>query len=97
MQRRLVLPDDAAVKAVFGSDDCSKRTLRLRLRRAEKRGLLPPRVYISSQRFGYWADELAAKNAALPSNYAAVAGRVAGRQGGAAAHCLCGMQPALML
>ena len=77
MQRRLVLPDEQAVVAVFGSDlddpgsKKSKRTLRLRLRRAEKRGLLPPRVYLSSQRFGYWADELEAKIAALPSNYAA--------------------------
>lgn len=70
MQRRLVLPDEQTVTAVFGSDGCSKRVLRLRLRRAENRGLLPRRVYLSSQRFGYWADELEAKIAALPSNYA---------------------------
>lgn len=71
MQRRLVLPDEQAVVNVFASDGCSKRTLRLRLRRAEKRGLLPPRVYLSSQRFGYWADELEAAISTLPNNYAA--------------------------
>lgn len=51
-----------------------KRALRARLRRAEKRKLLPRRVYVSSQRFGYWSDELEAKLEALPKSYAATLG-----------------------
>lgn len=69
VQRRMILPDDARVVEVFGSDGCGKRALRLRLRRAERRGLLPRRVYLSAARFGYWSDELEAAIAKLPSNY----------------------------
>jgi hypothetical protein len=82
--RRLVLPDDAMLRGVYGSDldfdaiddkgrvgRSAKRTLRLRLRRAEARGLLPRRVYTSKVRFGYWLDQLEPKLAALPIDHAA--------------------------
>lgn len=49
----------------------ARRAYRLRLTRAERAGLLPRRVYLSTQRFGYWSTELDAKLATLPTNYAA--------------------------
>jgi hypothetical protein len=51
-----------------------KRALRQRLRRAEKAGILPQRIYCSSQRFAYRAEELEAALERLPRNYIAALG-----------------------
>jgi len=68
---RLVGPDDVALRGVFGLGDPSLRAYRARLRRAEKRGLLPQRVYLSCQRFAYRSDELRAALDALPTSHTA--------------------------
>jgi hypothetical protein len=73
--RRLTFPLESPVREVFahGLDLGSRpgrRALRARLERAEARGLLPARVYVSPRRFGWWADELEAAIARLPRSYA---------------------------
>ena len=68
---RLVAPDDASLRGVFGLGSPSPRAYRARLRRAEKRGLLPPRVYLSCQRFAYRAGELGAALDSLPTSHTA--------------------------
>jgi len=55
----------------------ARRAFVLRLKRAERRGLLPPRIYLSGQRYGWWADALEAALARLPTNYAVATGRQA--------------------
>lgn len=75
MDRRLVLPDDPAIARSIGAGAPTKRAQRARLRRAERSGLLPRRVYLSAQRFAYDAAELEAALAALPRAHVATLGR----------------------
>ena len=66
---RLVHPDHQILRGVYGLGEPSPRAYRARLRRAEKSGLLPRRVYLSCQRFAYRADELRAALDALPISH----------------------------
>ena len=68
MQETLVLPDDPLIANTFGAGAPTKRALRARLRRAEKAGILPRRVYLSSQRFAYRRAEVLDALAGLPRN-----------------------------
>jgi hypothetical protein len=73
--RNVVFPEDPALKSIFGyglSCDAAKatRAYRQRLLRAEARGLLPRRLYVSPRRFAWDAEELRAALAALPRSYA---------------------------
>lgn len=69
--RRLVLPDSAEIVNTIGVGSPSKVAMRYRLKRAEKAGILPKRIYLSPQRFAYDADELEAALANLPRDYTA--------------------------
>jgi hypothetical protein len=75
MDRRLVLPDDPLIARSIGAGAPSKRAQRARLRRAERAGILPRRIYLSSQRWAYDAAELEAALAALPRAHTATMGR----------------------
>lgn len=66
---QLLLPDDPELKATFGADAPSLRAYRARLRRAEAAGILPRRVYLSSQRFAYKRDELERALEQLPRHH----------------------------
>jgi hypothetical protein len=68
--RKLVFPSDPVLREVFGSDDPSGRAYRARLERAERRGTLPRRVYVSPRRFGWDAEELRTALDSLPRTYA---------------------------
>lgn len=72
--RRIVWPDE--LRPVFGSDGCSRRAFMARIERAEARGTLPARVYISPRRFGWDAAELEAALAKLPRSYAGFAAQL---------------------
>ena len=65
---RLVLPDDPALSPMTAGAP-TKRAARARLRRAEAAGILPRRVYLSSQRFAYRADELSEALDHLPRHH----------------------------
>ncbi|HVS04391.1 MAG TPA: hypothetical protein VMT16_16620 [Thermoanaerobaculia bacterium] len=73
----LVLPDDPALTRTIGAGAPTKRALRARLRRAEANGILPRRVYLSSQRFAYRADELAEALERLPRHHVEALGGAA--------------------
>ena len=73
--RAIVFPNDPMLTVVFGTDlnrDPLKaaRAYRARLLRAEERGVLPSRVYVSPRRFGWDRSELEAALAKLPRSYA---------------------------
>ena len=72
--RVIVFPDDPMLTAVFGAGlnrDPLKaaRTYRARLLRAEGRGTLPARVYVSPRRFGWDKSELETALSQLPRSY----------------------------
>jgi hypothetical protein len=69
MPRALILPDDPAITNTVTAGAPTKRAARARLRRAEAAGILPRRVYLSSQRFAYRADELEAALERLPRQH----------------------------
>ena len=69
--RAIVFPDDPVLTTVFGTDlnrnpRKASRAYRARLLRAEERGVLPHRVYVSPRRFGWDRGELKAALAKLP-------------------------------
>lgn len=74
----LIPPDDARIVTTIGAGAPTKRALRARLRRAERAGILPRRVYLSSQRFAYDAGELEAALARLPRHHVATLAGEAG-------------------
>lgn len=65
-----VLPGDARLRP-FVEGTTNARARNMRLRRAEARGLLPARRYLSASRFAYVASELEAALANLPTQHAA--------------------------
>jgi hypothetical protein len=76
--RLIVFPDDALLRNVFGSGlhrdpRRAERAYRARLLRAQERGVLPPKVYVSPRRFGWDRAELEVALANLPRSYAGFA------------------------
>jgi hypothetical protein len=76
--RHIVFPNDAMLREVYGGGlaEDPKRAARAyaaRLERAEARGILPRRVYVSPRRYGYDKAELEAALATLPRSYASIA------------------------
>lgn len=69
MPTALVLPDDPLIRETVGAGAPSRRALRARLARAEASGILPRRVYLSSQRFAYKREELEAALERLPREH----------------------------
>jgi hypothetical protein len=65
-----VLPSDPQLRTVYGGCE-NTRAYNMRLKRAERKGLLPKRVFLSSVRFAYRRAELEAALANLPRDHAA--------------------------
>lgn len=73
--RELVFPDDPPLRAVFGTGlkadaEAARRAYRARLERAQARGILPRRIYVSPRRYAWDRVELEAALAKLPRSYA---------------------------
>lgn len=77
----LVPPDDPLLAETIGAGAPSKRALRARLARAEAAGILPRRVYLSSQRFAYRRDEVEEALGRLPRSHVEALGREAEQPG----------------
>lgn len=68
---RFVAPTDSLIRLTIGAGAPSTRALNARLRRAEAAGLIPPRRYVSSQRYVYEREALLDALDRLPTSHSA--------------------------
>jgi hypothetical protein len=74
---RLIAPDDPLIRDTVGVGAPTRRALRARLRRMEDAGLWPERLYLSSQRYCYRAEEVLEALERLPRDHVATLGEAA--------------------